>query len=61
VLAREIGQIGNTNARSDARVAEELARTAVVGAVENVRVNIASLSDPKTGERLLEEAENLYS
>ncbi len=59
VLAREIGQIGNKNARSDARVAEELARSAVVGAVENVRINVASLSEPKTGERVLREAENL--
>ena len=58
-LAHEIGTIGNKNARSDARVAEELARTAVIGAVENVRVNVASLSEPKAGESLLTEAENL--
>jgi glutamate formiminotransferase / formiminotetrahydrofolate cyclodeaminase len=58
-LAREIGTIGNKNARSDAKVAEELARTAVTGAVENVRVNVASLSDPKTGESVLREAEKL--
>ncbi len=60
VLAREIGTTGNKNARSDAKVAEELARTAVVGAVENVRVNVASLSDPKMGDRLLKEAEELH-
>ena len=60
-LAREIGEIGNKNARSDAKVAEELARTAVIGAAENVRVNVASLSDPKTGESLLKEAEDLQS
>jgi len=60
-LAREIGEIGNKNARSDAKVAEELARTAVIGAVENVRVNVASLSDPKTGESLLREAEKLLT
>ncbi|HTH65528.1 MAG TPA: cyclodeaminase/cyclohydrolase family protein, partial [Gemmatimonadales bacterium] len=58
-LAREIGAIGNKNARSDAKVAEELARTAVRGAVENVRVNVASLSEPKAGEALLKDAENL--
>ena len=58
-LAREIGTIGNKNARSDAKVAEELARTAVIGAVENVRVNVASLSDPAAGRGLLEEAERL--
>jgi formiminotetrahydrofolate cyclodeaminase len=58
-LAREIGSIGNKNARSDAKVAEEMARTAVVGAIENVRVNVASLSDPKDGEGLLLEAEKM--
>ena len=59
-LAREIGAIGNKNARSDANVAEELARTAVIGALENVRVNVASLSDQKIGEAVLREAEKLH-
>jgi formiminotetrahydrofolate cyclodeaminase len=59
-LAREIGTIGNKNARSDAKVAEELARTAVIGAVENVRVNVASMSDQKAGAGVLREAENLH-
>jgi formiminotetrahydrofolate cyclodeaminase len=58
-LAREIGAIGNKNARSDALVAEGLARAALAGAVENVRVNVASLSDGTPGRRLLEEAERL--
>jgi glutamate formiminotransferase/formiminotetrahydrofolate cyclodeaminase len=58
-LAREIGTIGNKNARSDAKVAEELARTAVIGAVENVRVNVASMSDQKAGVEVLQEAEKL--
>src|SRR5205807_1021312 len=44
-LAREIAQIGNKNARSDAKVAEALARAAGAGAIENVRVNVAGLSD----------------
>jgi glutamate formiminotransferase/formiminotetrahydrofolate cyclodeaminase len=59
-LAREIGTIGNKNARSDAKVAEELARTAVIGAVENVRVNVAAMSDQKAGAGVLREAENLH-
>jgi len=59
-LAREIGTIGNKNARSDARVAEEMARTAVIGAVENVRVNVTSMSDQQAGAALLKEAENLH-
>jgi glutamate formiminotransferase/formiminotetrahydrofolate cyclodeaminase len=56
-LAREIGRIGNRNARSDAHVAEALARAAITAAVENVRVNVASLSDPGLGRELLENAE----
>jgi len=58
-LAREIGAIGNKNARSDAKVAEILARAAVLGAVENVRVNVAGMSQPTRGQDLLEEAERL--
>ncbi len=58
-LARELGEIGNKNARSDTQVAEHLARAALAGAVENVRVNVAALSDPAKGRELLEEAERL--
>src|SRR3989442_1444011 len=56
-LAREIGTIGNRNAHSDALVAEALARAALAGAVENVRVNVQSLSEPGLGKSLLEEAD----
>ena len=58
-LAQEMEQMGNKNARSDARVAEGLARAAVAGALENVRVNVEALSDPALGLELLEEAERL--
>jgi glutamate formiminotransferase/formiminotetrahydrofolate cyclodeaminase len=58
-LAREIGTIGNRNALSDAKVGEALARAALAGAVENVRVNVGSLSEPGLGRSLLEEAEGL--
>jgi len=58
-LAREIGTIGNRNARSDANVGEALARAALAGAVENVRVNVRSLSEPGLWRSLLEEAERL--
>ncbi len=58
-LAREIGTIGNRNARSDATVGEALARAALAGALENVRVNVASLSEPELGKSLLDEAEAL--
>lgn len=56
-LAREIGAIGNQNARSDAKVAESLARASLAGAVENVRVNVAALSEPGLARSLLEEGE----
>jgi glutamate formiminotransferase/formiminotetrahydrofolate cyclodeaminase len=58
-LAREIGTIGNRNAHSDAMVAEALARAALAGAVENVRVNVQSLSEPGLGKSLLDEADRL--
>lgn len=60
-LAQAIRAIGNKNARSDASVAEQLARAALAGAVENVRVNVAGLSDPGLGKALLDEAERLTS
>ncbi len=58
-LAREMGSIGNKNARSDAKVAEQLARAALAGALENVRVNVGALSEPSLGQRLLAAAEGL--
>jgi len=59
ILAKEIEQIGNKNAVSDARVAGLLARTAIEGAVENIKVNVAAMGDPTTGRDLLEEADRL--
>ena len=58
-LAQEVGEIGNKNAVSDARVALGLARAALAGAVENVTVNVAALSNPRDGRAVLEEAERL--
>jgi len=52
-LAKEIEEIGNKNAVSDARVAGMLARTAIDGARENVKVNVAAMSDPALGKDLL--------
>ena len=60
-LAGEIGAIGNKNASSDAKVAAVLASAALTGAIENVRVNVASLSEPGLGRSLLEEAERLLA
>ena len=52
-LAVEIGTIGNKNATSDANVAAGLAKAAVAGAIENVRVNVAGMSDKSKGQKLL--------
>jgi glutamate formiminotransferase/formiminotetrahydrofolate cyclodeaminase len=58
-LAREIAEIGNRNARSDAKVAEALARAAIAGAIENVRVNLGGLSAPELSTAMLAEIERL--
>jgi len=58
-LAREVESIGNRNASSDARVGAALARAALEGAVENVRVNVAALSEAGLGASLVREAEAL--
>ena len=58
-LAREVEAIGNRNASSDARVGAALARAALEGAVENVRVNVAALSEAGLGASLVREAEAL--
>lgn len=52
-LALEIERIGNTNAASDARVGQELAKTAIKGAVENIKVNVASMSDRQRADAVL--------
>jgi glutamate formiminotransferase/formiminotetrahydrofolate cyclodeaminase len=52
-LANEIKDIGNKNAVSDATVAALLARAAFEGAAENVRVNVAAMSDKQKAEKLL--------
>jgi glutamate formiminotransferase/formiminotetrahydrofolate cyclodeaminase len=59
VLAQEMRRIGNKNARSDAGVAEGLARAALAGAIENVKVNVTAMSDQKIGKDVLQEAERL--
>ena len=53
VLAVEIEKIGNKNAASDARVAGLLARTAIEGAVENIKVNVAGMTDRERADKLL--------
>jgi glutamate formiminotransferase/formiminotetrahydrofolate cyclodeaminase len=52
-LATEIGAIGNKNAASDARVAGLLAGTAIDGALENIKVNVAAMSQPERARDLM--------
>lgn len=52
-LAVEIGKVGNKNASSDARVAGLLAQTAIQGAVENIKINVAGMSDRQRADKLL--------
>jgi glutamate formiminotransferase/formiminotetrahydrofolate cyclodeaminase len=52
-LAVEIGKIGNKNASSDATVGQLLAQTAIKGAAENIKVNVAAMSDQARGKDLL--------
>jgi glutamate formiminotransferase / formiminotetrahydrofolate cyclodeaminase len=58
-LAGEIGAIGNKNARSDAKVAGLLAHAAARGALENVRVNLDGLGDPRAGATVRRQLEEL--
>ena len=58
-LAQRAAERGNTNCASDAGVAALLAEAACRGAVYNVRINVASLSDKARGTALLEEAQRL--
>ena len=51
-LAAEIGAIGNKNATSDAHVAALLAGTAIDGALESIKVNVAAMSDPTLAQGL---------
>ncbi|MFL6214189.1 MAG: glutamate formimidoyltransferase [Blastocatellia bacterium] len=65
-LLRELGDVGNPNALSDAAVGAQLAHAAVKGASYNVQVNLSSLADQKAAarcgaemSRLLREARQL--
>ena len=58
-LIREIGEKGNRNAVTDACVAMMCARTAVLGALLNVRINLSSLDDAEMVSKLSAECDIL--
>jgi len=68
-VAREIGSVmetviyvahkGNQNAVTDACVAMMAARTCVLGALLNVRINLSSIKDEDFVKRMKEEADHL--
>ena len=54
-----LAQTGNQNAVTDACVAMMCARTAVLGALLNVRINLSSIQDTEYVDKLKEEADRL--
>jgi formiminotetrahydrofolate cyclodeaminase len=60
-LAERVIKSGNRNALSDAAVGAMMARTAVLGALFNVRINLASLKDSAFVEEMMREVNKLAS
>ena len=58
-LINDVARYGNKNAVTDAAVAMMSARTAVLAALMNVRINLASLDDKPFAEQLFDEADQL--
>lgn len=58
-LVRAMAQTGNPNSVSDAGVGALAARSAVMGACLNVKINAAGLKDRATADRLIAEADAL--
>ena len=56
---RTVATTGNRNAVTDACVAMMCARTAVLGALLNVRINLMSIKDAEYVEKLTKEADRL--
>ena len=58
-LCRAMAETGNPNSVSDVGVGALAARSAVIGAALNVKINAASLQDKATAQSLIDEAEAL--
>jgi formiminotetrahydrofolate cyclodeaminase len=55
----DVARLGNSNAVTDACVAMMSARTAVLGALLNVRINLTSIKDKEFALKLQDEADRL--
>ncbi len=51
-LAETVAQLGNRNAVTDAAVAVLTARTAVLAALYNVKINLSSIDDKRFAENM---------
>jgi formiminotetrahydrofolate cyclodeaminase len=60
-LAERVIRSGNRNAVSDGAVGAMMARTAVLGAIFNVKINLASVKDKGFVEEMMREAEKMES
>ncbi len=60
-LIEAVGARGNQNAITDAAVAMMCARTAVLGALLNVRINLSSIKDEAFRNELAKDAERMES
>lgn len=58
-LIEAVATMGNSNAITDATVAMMCARTAVIGALLNVRINLTSITDEAFVKTMTEEADRL--
>jgi glutamate formiminotransferase/formiminotetrahydrofolate cyclodeaminase len=58
-IVKAMAEIGNPNSVSDAGVGELAARSAVLGARLNVRINAAGLKDKEIAGRLIAEADQI--
>jgi len=60
-LAEKVIRNGNRNAASDGAVGTMMARTAVLGALFNVKINLASVKDPAFVEEMMQAVNQLES
>lgn len=58
-VVRAMAQEGNPNSVSDAGVGALMARSAVLGALLNVKINASGLKDRAVADKLIEEAEHI--